>query len=336
MLRRTFPVLVVVIALLGVDGLAASARFKDAVKARLENGYAVVVFANGSKTVAPLASLSEDDRAWLTSLSSEKPLVRGKSEILVVKESPKIKKTIQTATTAGTLETLQLCPPNVPRDQIGATCMLYGRVHWMDIAGYYLDAGAIYKVSNGVDPAQPWSDRRYLQGLHMLLAGFTPAPWVHPLPAHETDPFEWARSELRQGRPILAAFPKEIWQALPPGFVAARPWSGGNIGHQIVINGFTWDRAKKQGTFHIINSWHELPEFDLTTEAAKGGALVIECSLSPKGELQPEAVKEIVKSITFIRTAGSSNLYEVETNLGRRKIAATSEAAARALIEERR
>ena len=37
---------------------AASARFQDAVKARIENGYAVVQFANGTRSVITLASLS--------------------------------------------------------------------------------------------------------------------------------------------------------------------------------------------------------------------------------------------------------------------------------------
>lgn len=111
------------------------------------------------------------------------------------------------------------------------------------------------------------------------------------MPATVDDPFEWARGELRKGRPLLAAFPREIWQALPPGFIAAHPWGGGNVGHQIVVNGFTWNSETKQGTFHIINSWAELPEFDLKTEAAKGGALVISYSMLPKGEAPPVAEK---------------------------------------------
>ena len=43
---------------------------------------------------------------------------------------------------------------------------------------------------------------------------------IHRLPP-QVEPFEGARDELRKGRPLLAAFPCEIWQALPPGFIAA-------------------------------------------------------------------------------------------------------------------
>jgi len=311
----------------------ADIQLKDAVKARIEKGYATVLFADGHKTVVPMQSLSETEVERLTTLSTEHPLAHGKSEVIVAKEPAK--KTIVTATTKGPLETVQLCPPSVPRNQIGGTCMLYGRVHWLDIAGYYADNGMIYRVSNVADAEHPWQDMHYLMGLDNLVNGFLPKPIVHDLALQE-DPFEWARAELRKGRPILAAFPKEIWQALPPGFVAAHPWGGGSVGHQIVINGFTWNSETKQGTFHIVNSWNELPEFDLKTEYAKRGVLVIEQSLSPKGEPQPEQEKEIVKSITLIRNAGKTNLYEVETNLGKRRIAATDEDAVRSLVEDGR
>ena len=43
--------------------------------------------------------------------------------------------------------------------------------------------------------------------------------------------------------------------------------------------------------------------------------------------------KEIVKTITLLRAAGKTNLYEVETNLGKRRVAAASEDDARALVE---
>ena len=126
--------------------------------------------------------------------------------------------------------------------------------------------------------------------------------------------------------------------ALPPGFVAAHPWNGGNVGHQIVINGFTWNRQTRKGTFHIINSWAELPEFDLTTDAAAGGALIIEESLSPVGEVlvQPAAshAKEIVQGIRLIKTVGAVNLYEVKTNLGTHRMMASSEEAVRELVEK--
>jgi hypothetical protein len=311
---------------------AVSARFKAAAQARIEKSYAVVVFSDGSKAMVPLASLSDDDRAYLTQLSNDKPLEHGKSQVVVAKEEVKAKQTIQVATTVNGVETVQLCPPNVPRDQLGATCMAYARVHWLDIAGYNVDIGTLYKIINAADPNQPWKNVAYHHALYDMVENNKPKPVVHSLPG-EVEPFEWARAELRKGHPLLAAFPKEIWQALPANFVAQRPWSGGDVGHQIVINGFTWNATTKKGTFHIINSWNELPEFDLTTDNAGGGALVIEQSLSPRGEIQPTHEKELVKSITLLRAFGKTNMYEVETNLGHHKIAAASEDAARSLIE---
>jgi len=320
--------------LLSADARAVSSSLQGVVKARIDKSYAVVVFADGTRSMLPLSSLNEEDRAWLANLSATNALARGNSVVTVVKPTVAAKTTIVTSAVVGPQETVQLCPPNVSRDQIGGTCMLYGRVHWLDIAGYYIDTPAIYKISNVADQEHPWKDPRYYQGIAGLISSFTPVPVIHNLPAQEEDPFEWARGELRKGRPILAAFPREIWQALPPGFIAAHPWDGGNVGHQIVINGFTWNKETQKGTFHIINSWQELPEFDLQTDAAKGGALVIEQSMSPKGEAAAVTVKEVVQKITFLRAVGKTNLYEVQTNLGVKKIAAVSEEAVRSLIED--
>jgi hypothetical protein len=96
-----------------------------------------------------------------------------------------------------------------------------------------------------------------------------------------------------------------------PHFVAARPWSGGSIGHQIVINGFTWNAKTGAGSFHIVNSWRGLPEFDIDLEAVDVTTLVFERSLSPIGEVPPKIGKKVVESVTFIRSAGSTNLYRV-------------------------
>jgi hypothetical protein len=318
------------------DAMAVSAKFQGALKARINGDYAVVVFADGSKSLVPVSELAPDDLAWLTELSNRSPLAKGNSKVTVVKETNEVKakKTIELSKVEGPLETVQLCQPNVILNQIGGTCMMYARVHWLDIAGYYVKAGDIYKIINVVSPDDPWSDPRYIAGLRSIMTGFKSQPIFHALPGAAEDPFDWARDELRKGRPILAAFPREVWQALPPGFVAAHPWNGGPVGHQVVINGFTWNKDTKQGTFHIINSWQELPQFDLTTEAAQDGVLVIEQSLSPIGEAKVETVKETVQSITLIKALGSTNVYEVQTNLGTRKVVAQDEAAARATIEE--
>jgi hypothetical protein len=330
------PLLAIILLLGANDAMAVSARYQGAVKARIQGDYAVVVFADGSKSLVPVDSLGPDDRAWLTELSSRSPLAKGNSKVTVVKETDEVKakKTIETSKIEGSLETVQLCQPNVMQNQIGGTCMMYARVHWLDIAGYYVKRSDLYKIINDTPPDNPWTSPRYVEGLSSIITGFKPKPIVHNLPGSAEDPFEWARNELRKGRPILAAFPREVWQALPSGFVAAHPWNGGPVGHQIVINGFTWNKDTRQGTFHIINSWQELPQFDLTTEAAQGGVLVIEQSLSPIGEVNVETAKEVIQGITLIKKVGTTNLYEVQTNLGTRRVAAQDKAAARATVEE--
>lgn len=319
---------------------AVSERFKTARQARINGNYMMVVMADGSKTMVPVASLSPEDREWLTALSVDNPLAAGKSKVTVVSAEAaaqkKAKKTIEISKIEGPLETVQLCPPNVIRDQIGGTCMIYARLHYLDIAGYHLSNAELYKIINDTPDDAPWLEPRYVQGLTTVFTRHKPQPVRHRLPAHENE-FEWARAQLRKGRPLLAAFPREIWQALPPDFIAAHPWNGGPVGHQIVVNGFTWNRETRQGTFHIINSWAELPSFQLTTEAAKGGAIVFEESLSPLGEA-PEAPaapqREVVRSIRLVRQIGASGLYEIETNLGKRTTVAPDEASARRMIEE--
>lgn len=315
---------------------AVSPRYHEVTQARFEETQVVMLAANGSRSIAPISGLSPADLAWLKKIARENPLARGKSSIVVVASTELAKKTIQVSKIEGTLETVQLCPPNVIRDQIGATCMIYARVHWLDIAGYYLNPADIYKIINDTPHDRPWLSPRYVAGLNGIMENFRSRPLVHNLPGHE-EPFEWARAQLRKGRPLLAALPREIWQALPSGFIAAHPWNGGSIGHQIVINGFTWDSATQKGTFHVVNSWAELMEFDVGTDDVKNGLLVFEKSMSPIGEAKEEVVKETVKKITFIKPLGdSSNLYEVETNLTTRRVAAPSEDRIYSLIEESR
>jgi hypothetical protein len=317
---------------------AVSPEYQSATQARVNGTYIMVSHANGSKSMVPVASLKSEDHAWLIELSQRKPLAPSKSSVVVTAETTpaaKTKSTIEKSVIEGPLETVQLVPPNLMRNQIGGTCMLYARIHWLDICGYYTQTPDIYKIINGTPPDAPWREPRYVHGLVSVFTDHKPVPRRHRVPP-QAEPFEWAREQLRLGRPLLAAFPREIWQALPPGFIAAHPWNGGSVGHQIVINGFTWNRETRRGTFHIINSWGELPDFDLTTEAAGGGALVIEESLSPVGEKTVSvaaSAKETVKSIRLIKAVGAMNLYEVETSHGSRRMVAASETAARELIE---
>jgi hypothetical protein len=336
------PLFLLSLLIIGEAVAAVSDQYKTATQARINGTYIMVVFANGTKGMVPAASLKPEDHEWLLALAQKKPMAAVKSKVSFVSEaeanSAKAKKTITVSSVEGPLETVQLCPPNVMRDQIGGTCMLYARIHWLDIAGFYTKTPEIYKIINETPPDAPWREPKYVYGLSSVFTTHQPQPNRHPLPP-EAEPFEWARAELRKGRPLLAAFPREIWQALPPGFIAAHPWNGGNVGHQIVINGFTWNKETRRGTFHIINSWAELPDFDLTTEAAGGGALVIEESLSPIGEVLKEAGsggsgKETVKNIRFIKKVGAVNLYEVETTHSTRRMVGASEEAVRDLVEK--
>ena len=104
------------------------------------------------------------------------------------------------------------------------------------------------------------------------------------------------------------------------------------MGHQIVINGFTWNSETHSGTFHIINSWQGLMEFDLKTEFAKG-AMSVEQSLSPKGELPDRAEQIHVLGIRLLKAVGKTNLYEAETNNGVQRVVAPDEDSARGMLE---
>jgi hypothetical protein len=323
-----------------------SETYQGALKANLDGEFAAVVLANGRKTVVPIESLAPEDLAYLKWLAEEKPLVAaGKSSVKVVKSTDTNagpKQTIAISHTEGTLETVQLCPPNSVRDQIGATCMLYARVQWLDIAGYYVETPDIYKIINETPPDHPWTSPKYVEGLDTIITDFKSKPVVHPLPL-AVDEFAWARAELRRGRPLLAALPREIVQVLPPDFLVEYPWSGGSVGHQIVVNGFTWDEKTNDGTFHVVNTWAQLPEFDIPIRYATGGGLVFEASMSPKGEEPTReereaalaAANEKVQSVAYLKPVGNGGLFEVTTNLGVRKIIAPNAAAACRMVEEK-
>ncbi|HEY5079291.1 MAG TPA: hypothetical protein VII43_05570, partial [Opitutaceae bacterium] len=165
-----------VLGLLALAGplLAVSPKFEGALRARIDGSYAVVQLADGSKTMVPLASLGAEDRAFLKGLSEQSPLAHGNSVVQVVKVKADVKKTIAVSTVEGPLETVQLVAPNVFRDQIGGTCMVYARVHWLDIAGYYLDNVDIYRVINNTDPNAPWTNPMFYQNMDKLVMHFSP------------------------------------------------------------------------------------------------------------------------------------------------------------------
>lgn len=337
MLRRLFALACLLPALaIAQVPAGVSSDYRDAVQARESGAYMMVVYADGKKSLVPVASLRPPDLAWLRDLAANKPLAKGNSSVTVVAAPTTVpaKQTIVTAETKDGVETVRLVSPSILRDQIGGTCMLYARVHWLDIAGHYVDAADIYKCINGAPPDSPWDAPQYANGLTTIITDRRPRPLMHTRPPG-VEEFNWAREQLRKGRPLLAALPREIWQALPPGFIASRPWSGGSVGHQIVVNGFTYNRATGEGSFHVVNTWAELPEFDLSLEAAAGGNLVFEASLSRVGEPPEVVTKEVVQRVTFLKSVGNSNLYEVVTNQGTERMLAPSEEAARRLVEER-
>jgi len=318
-------------------GGAVPASLEGAVSARIDTVYAVILFSDGRRSLVPLTTLSASERAWLDRFASEHPLGHGNSTVTVEAAGATarpVKKTIVVSSVEGPLETVQLCPPAVFRDQLGNTCQLYAIVHAMDIAGFYVQLPEVYKIVNMIEatsPKNPWADPRYAPALFMFPRKYAPRTAFH-YPDGIREPFDWARDELRKGHPILAAFPESIWEGLPPQFVAAHAWDGGKEGHAIVVNGFTWNKDTGKGTFHIINSWKDLSEFDLTVEAAKG-LLAMQWSLSAKNEVEPVATKEVVTNVILIRSAGKVNLYDVETNLGSHNVAAPNEAEAKRLIE---
>jgi len=320
-----------------------SATYQGAQKARIDDEFAAVLLADGRKTVVPVESLEPQDLAFLTRLAAEHPLVAaGRSSVVVVESTDPLsgpKQTIIVSTVEGPLETVQLCSPAAARDQIGATCMIYARAQWLDIAGFYVDLPDIFKIINDTPHDHPWTHPKYVQGLSSIMKGFKTEPVVHKLPPGSGDGFAWAREQLRRGRPLLAALPREVEMALPADFLAQRPWAGGDIGHQIVVNGFTWNKETGEGSFHIVNSWAELLEFDLELKYATGGGLIFEASLSPVGEkataAEIAAATEVVRSVTFIKPIGDAKLFEVTTNLGVRKIIAPDAKAARRMVEEK-
>lgn len=314
-----------------------SHKFRNAVQARIDTKYALVINRDGSRNLVPVESIRPSDMEWLREISAYQSIEQSSVTEEVVPSGPaapdKAKKTILRSETVNGVEYVQLCPPNVFFDQIGGTCMLYARVHWLDIAGYYTTRGDINLIINGAPPNSPWDKPGYVTGLSTIIYDRPAKPKVHPALPYG-DNFEWARAELRKGRPLLAALPREIWQALPTDFLAQRVWSGGSIGHQIVVNGFSYDPKSDTGTFHVINSWNELTEFDLKLRDARNGNLVFEQSMSPYGEVIKQPKGEVIQSVQLIKEVGQSRMYRIITNKGAHRVMAPDEAAARTIIEK--
>jgi hypothetical protein len=323
--------LAVMLALLAAPGALANPTLApnalaDAVAARIDGTYAVVLYRDGHRGMVPLSALTPEDQERAKALAQEHPLGHGNSKVTVTATVTEKKNTIQFVGHDGDTETVQLCAPSVLREQMGNTCELYAIVHCLDIAGFYVELPDIYKIINKVEathPENPWANPDYARDINALGLKYTPPGAIHP-PDRSMNAFKWVILELRKGHPVLAAFPESIWQGLPASFVAAHGWDGGKEGHAIVINGYKVNVKTGEGSFHIINSWHDLQEFDLSFEAANG-LLALQWSLSAKGEVEPPPVKEVVKKVTVVKKVGTNNLYEVETNMGSHRILAPTE-----------
>ena len=310
---------------------APAPKLDELSAARIEGGYVTVQFKNGQRKLLPVVSLSDAELEELKTFATAHPLAKGKSSVVVAKVE--VKKTIEKQETKDGTETVQLVPPAKLRDQIGGTCMLYARVHYLDIAGYPIDDAEIYKISNQVSVDAPFLDPRYHTAMQVLFLKQKPTPIAY-YPDGTLPPFEWARQQLRKGRPILAALPENIWLSLPADYLATHRFEGNSkIGHQIVINGFTLNPTTKKATFHIVNSWRVLSEFDITVEPRDERNIQFEQSLAPRGELPEQPPKIVAGAITLLKPVGKQNLYSVETNLGPRKVMAVSEAGAKEFIE---
>jgi hypothetical protein len=310
---------------------AAATKFAGLSAARSDGGYIAVLYENGRRAMLPASTMSDAELAWIRKFAAEHPLAKGKSSVVVARTEAK--KTIEKQAVENGIEVVQLCAPAKLRDQIGGTCMFYGRVHYLDIAGFPVEDAEIYKVINNVPRDEPYADFRYYVGMMALFLKQKPSPILH-FPDGTVGSFEWARQELRKGRPILAALSHDVWMDLPADFLATHPWDGSSkIGHQVVLNGFTYDQATKKTTFHVVNSWTVLSEFDVPVEDKDGGRILIEQSISPRGEAVEQAVKLVAGAVTPLRQVGSQTLYSVETNAGPRRVAAANEAAAKALVE---
>ena len=312
-------------------GAKAHPTFEGLAAARIDGGYVRLLYQNGRKGLFPTVDLTPTEADWLKDFIAEHPLAPGKSTVVIAQVEAK--KTIEKQSLENGVETVQLSAPAKLRDQIGGTCMFYARVHYLDIAGYPVEDSEIYRVINNVPKDQPYLDHNYHVGMQMLFLRQKPSPLVH-YPTGTLPPFDWARQELRKGRPILAALPENIWLSLPADFLATHPFDGsGKIGHQVVINGFTYNAATKKATFHVVNSWRVLAEFDVPVEPRDERNILMEQSLSPKGEPPEQAVKVVAGAATLLKPVGKQNLYSVETNVGPQKVLAATEDAAKAFVE---
>ncbi|HWA28914.1 MAG TPA: hypothetical protein VG734_24900 [Lacunisphaera sp.] len=312
-------------------GAKAHASLEGLAAARIDGGYVRLLYQTGQKSAFPVTSLSDSEAEWLKDFIKDHPLAAGKSTVVVAKVEAK--KTIEKQETKDGTETVQLVAPAKLRDQIGGTCMFYARVHYLDIAGYGVADGEIYQVINNVPKNNPYDDYRYHVGMQLLFLKQKPTPIAY-YPDGTIPPFEWARQQLRKGRPILAALPENIWLSLPADYLAQHPWEGNNkIGHQVVINGFSYNPTTKKSTFHVVNSWRSLAEFDVTVEARDEKNVLMEQSLAPKGELPEQAEKIVAGAITLVRAVGKQNLYSIETNKGPKKVTAATEDDAKRLVE---
>jgi len=81
--------------------------------------------------------------------------------------------------------------------------------------------------------------------------------------------WDWIREQIRQGRPVLAVLISDYWRVLPAEYFEKHTAPSRDIGHAMVINGFTWNEAKGTGSFMLINSWEVAPQMTVSLVDAR-------------------------------------------------------------------
>ena len=151
--------LLVVALGLVVLGLAeAKPKFEDADKARIDNGYAKVLFKDGHKAVFPLKTLTDDEQALIQEIATRAPLPAGNAKVETYVPTKKRRVTIVKQEKKGTVETVELNTPSSIRDQGQVpTCQFHALAHALDIAGYFYDVDRLIdyaKVPETTDAQQ--------------------------------------------------------------------------------------------------------------------------------------------------------------------------------------
>jgi len=195
-----------------------------------------------------------------------------------------------------------LCAPaQCWRDQIGPTCMFSTPAACINPRHRRLRGvadGEIYKVINNRQPGGA------LQGLPFIHVGMQLAssssrsrvPIAHYRDKARLPPFEWGRARELPAKgpgPSSRPCPRTSGCRCRRDYLRHPPLrrATAKIGHQIVINGFSYNPATKEGPpFHIVNSWARACRSSIIPVRAGRDErnILMEQSLSAEGPSPPE------------------------------------------------